>query len=292
VILPGIGAFIADLSPARFDIETGRFFPPVREVCFNPVVNNNDGMLANSYARKYGITFAEASDSIAHTVESILSLLHEQGEVTIGRIGTLAQCDSLLTFSPSGQLHNLNENLGLLPVILKKNRSEQDVVKSIRKENEAISRDYEKNYYIPINKTFAKIAASFLFVVVLTLSVILPPINGDSRDKLEKASIIPQPEKIKNTFLKNKEEKISAPEISAERESREYKYYLIVATFHTLAEAEKYIAYRSDNLIVAPGEKIFRVSLAASDSKDELLMQLNSKDFAENYGEGWIWTNK
>lgn len=292
MILPGIGAFIADLSPARFDIETGQFFPPVREVCFNPVVNNNDGMLANSYARKYGITFAEASDSIVHTVESILSLLHEQGEVTIGRIGTLAFCDSLLTFSPSGQSNNLNKNLGLLPVILKKDKREQDVANSIRKENTVIYRDYEKNYYIPINKTFAKIAASFLFVVVLTLSVILPPVNGDSRDKLEKASIIPQPEKIENTFLTNKEEKTSIPEISAEMGSREYKYYLIVATFHTLAEAEKYIAYRSDNLIVAPGEKIFRVSLAASDSKDELLMQLNSKDFAEHYGEGWIWTNK
>lgn len=303
VIVPGLGAFIINTIPAHADSETRQILPPSKEICFNPSVKNNDGMLANSYVRKYRMTFAEATGRITAAVAAIGTTLKEDKEVVIGRIGQLTLNDDTITFTPSVFYRDSNENEGMLPASTGQAADKAagtDAAEPTDAAGTAVTgRDNDKYYYIAVNKTFAKAAASILVTLVLALSVMLPPLTAEKERNYEKASVIPQTEDIDISSLRKR---TTAPARSdadrqterPERVSKEItRYYLIVATFHTQPEAEKYISSRTErkSLTIAPGKKIFRVASASSDSREELLDELNSPQFKEEFGEGWIWEN-
>ena len=71
VILPTIGAFIASYKAAHINNEWGIITPPKREIYFNASINNNDGLLANSIARKNRISFEAANRLLLQEIEKI-----------------------------------------------------------------------------------------------------------------------------------------------------------------------------------------------------------------------------
>ena len=90
VIIPGIGAVLAHYQSARIDCDTLTIIPPSRVFAFNPALKQSDGLLACSLAKAEGISYDAASAIVASSTEAMLRQLYSQGELPLGRLGTLS----------------------------------------------------------------------------------------------------------------------------------------------------------------------------------------------------------
>lgn len=324
VILPGVGAFISVHIPARYDEVTAMWHPMSQEIRFNQAVNQDDGLLANSYARKYSLPFHEARTLLDSDIRAMLSLIEHDGEVSLGRLGTLSAGEgSSLVFAPIYSQNYFGKEIGLIPVSILQNQTpgaketpilEED--KNIEEESDFTPAgrifDTTKNYYIAINKVFAKVACSLVAICVVALFVIL---NTDNRIGEDKASVIPVKEIVDTTasLTKGKAQEASSDMIIEKGEegkleansgndkgsspsiSEKNRFHLIVGTFKSEDEAKKYLdksAALGAELQIIPSKTLWRVSLASSDDKSELITRLNSRDVSEKYDGAWIFEDK
>lgn len=305
VIMPGIGAFIASHKPAFINSEWGVLTPPRREIYFNSSITNNDGLLANSIARKENISFEEASRRLQQEIEQIKKSLATAGETTIGTIGTLKQGeDSTIIFLPFDNTSvNMAKN-GFNPICIKP----LDKLNSsdFYHQNESGSTSYrnEKNYYIPINKRFAHFAAMIIIIFFAAISLSLP--NADTftdyasilpvKATSEKQNIQTAPtENIIETNIKSQDtEKTIVDDISITSGETDEEYYLIVASLHNENASRKFISETSSNfdLNIVSTPHISRVYVAKSNSMKELQELKNSEDFKRQFSQAWIWHNK
>lgn len=99
VIMPSIGAFVANRVSAAFDPVSGRFMPPARTISFNPAITHDDGLLASSLSRRMKISFEQARERLEEESALMQRRLKAEGAVTISRVGTLYRhSDSRLDF--------------------------------------------------------------------------------------------------------------------------------------------------------------------------------------------------
>lgn len=172
--------------------------------------------------------------------------------------------------------------------------------------------DFEHYYYIPVNKRAVKVAASLLLLAVVALSIFLP---SSKREIEDRASVIPVEsiidsaaeklslqDKVDNTINIDQDtstdshltEETEDIKSFALDETEGNDYYLIVGTFHSLDEAKRFSNTASDkgyDLEVISSKTLHRVSAKGSSDKSELLKELNSDSFRENFPQAWIWKN-
>lgn len=325
VILPGIGAFLNAYMPAHFDEESGIWSPMSSEIRFNQAINQDDGLMANSYSRKYSLSFHDARALLDSDIKYLLELAAQDGEVSIGRLGTLKPTENnSWLFSPYISSRNSRKELGLILVSIRKSEKESEIkpyiaenidMKAEDKMMEHTSRkfDTDRNYYIPVNKVFAKVACSILAVCLISVLVIL---NTDSRIGEDKASVIPVKEIVDTTASLAKitgsksqtSNPVCNPEISAISDNSESEisktsadiqspkqFHLIVGTFSSEKEAQKYVSYIGEsnvNLEILPSKTLWRVSIASSDDKTELISKLNSREISGSFEGAWIYEVK
>lgn len=325
VILPGIGAFISVHIPARYDEVTATWHPMSEEIRFNQAVNQDDGLLANSYARKYSLPFHEARVLLDSDIRAMLSLIEHDGEVSLGRLGTLSAGEgSSLVFAPIFSQSFSGKEIGLIPVSIFQRETESvkdtpipDQEEIIESEQEEVrsSRNFDtnKNYYIAINKVFAKVACSLIAICVVALFVIL---STDNRIGEDKASVIPVKEIVDtkaSLTIGKTQASASKVEVSDNDEEAEVdneaapinessattsdkkRFHLIVGTFKSEDEAKKYLSLAgnyADELQIIPSKTLWRVSLASSDDKSELITRLNSREVSERFEGAWIFEDK
>lgn len=281
-----------------------------KEVRFNQAVNNDDGLLANSYARKYSLAYQDARILLDSDIKELKRMLENDGEITLGRLGYVSVGDeNTINFSPLHTAEQTSRELGFVSVGTSADtKGYSDIVNNKHSE---CSFDLDRNYYIPVNKTAVKMAASLVLVFLVAISALLP---SSGRKDEDRASVVPVKALIdsasisaaKDATCENMCEE-TAPiahesEISTNRngeqlksDNTEKKFYLIVGTFRSESEARKFITMNTGNdpnLILVPSKTLFRVASAASDDKSELIMELNSHRFKTIYSEGWIWENK
>ena len=91
VILPGFGGFIAQSVPAYYVKEEHSYYPPSRSISFNAAITMNDGVLAQSYMKSYGVDYARANYMIDMAIDQLRDALDEEGEVELPRIGRIKQ---------------------------------------------------------------------------------------------------------------------------------------------------------------------------------------------------------
>lgn len=315
VILPGFGAFINARTPARLDNAAGMWHPMTCEVRFNSAVTHDDGLLANSYSRKYSLAFAEARTLLDSDIRNLKRLLDEDGEVTIGRLGSIMAGDENTTrFLPSSSVSRQSMELGMVPVAIRKEPEATGVpTLDIDTPLFATELDYNKNYYIRINKGAVRVAATLLVIIITAfISFTIPSARRIGEDR---ASVIPVKEIIDSgiTGLRKctpeRMDTLNEPDVNCsdspapecggngmQSGSRmEGKYHLIVGTFGSEKEALKYISQNSGSpyqLTCVPSKTLCRVSAMSSDDNSELLRELNSAEFKTHYREGWIWESR
>lgn len=270
-----------------------------KEVRFNQAVNHDDGLVANSYARKYSLTFHEARTLLNSDIKELRYLIENDGEVSLGRLGYVSAGDeNTIRFSPFQTAEQTNRELGFVSVGTQLNSQEfSDNANEKRAER---SLDFDRNYYIPVNKTAAKVAASLLLVFIVAISALMP---SSGRMEEDQASVVPVNALIDSAAMPMVQEPKEVYESQDSvpgndnliPENSIKKYYLIVGTFRSEREAQKYINLNNgeeSDLILVPSKTLFRVASASSNDKSELITELNSDSFKSRYSEGWIWENK
>lgn len=333
VVIPGIGALVARHLPARFSESEGMIYPPVRELSLNPSIIHDDGMLAASVARAEGLKFEEARLKMMEMIADLKSILDAEKEVPLGRIGLLCKGDDEMTrlvpyrsaLADASECGFVPARLKSIPVLhcgqepaagsLDENPENTDLGTSSVLTGDIEMRPFSrKNYYIPVNKIFAKCAASVIVLAFVALAFILPQ-REPAPDKIE-ASMNPvesirhasRPDlavssgrhasddtaSFANASVKSSVSAPNAPVPLVDCESAEGKVenYLIVATFHTYGEAERFIESRKGGaypLQCIKGRNVWRISAGHGD-RDTLRSLLNSSEFRSAFAEAWIWT--
>ena len=306
IVVPGFGAFINSRSEARIDADTGRAYPMMREVRFNSALVHDDGLLAGSYARKYKVPFAEGREMLRKSIESMREAIASDGEVTISRLGIIRAESDTLTFIPMHGASTEAARIGYHPVSwirsaeteTEKPAATDNVPDKMEKspdKNATVRRfDTGRNYYIAVNKRFARTAACFLLVAAVALSLLMP--THDRRVMPDQASVLPVENIIRKVADSASEtERKEAPGVAevAPDPAPVQMHYLVVGTFATEEEADRFIAMRQGSgyaLEAVGGKKLWRVSAAKSGDSQELLNILNSKEFSDTFKEAWIWS--
>ncbi len=89
VVVPGLGAFVANYIEAQYDAETYTLCPPKRALGFNCQLQNNDSTLVSSYVDAYDISFPEAQRRVENDVEVIRQELVANGKYEFHGVGEL-----------------------------------------------------------------------------------------------------------------------------------------------------------------------------------------------------------
>lgn len=286
VVVPGIGAFLALERGARFDAETLTVYPAVREICFNASITHNDGVLASSVSRREGLDYSGAVSAIEEEAAQMKQALL-QGSVQIGNLGTLSSTsEGNLQFSPASA-EDEERLLGFAPVSLRSHKEEPQE-ETIEEEPDYLIRK-SGYWYIPIPKTATKVAASLLLLAAVAISFLLPQSTGKTLP--DKASVVPVVRVEKP--VKEAEPEATAEEVAPAEPQEvlpEAKAFLIVATFKSEAQAQRFIeSNKESSLELVAGGSVFRVSAAKAETSDKLRTVLNSREMQSRFPEAWIW---
>lgn len=130
-VIPGLGGFVVQHQSAQF---SGKYIlPPHATISFNPLISQNDGMLAIEISREKGISYREATAITEKETREFLMKLKTHRKLTFGRLGTfLLENDSHLIFTPATDLSFLPANFGLQELLLPiKETTTKDIVFTI-----------------------------------------------------------------------------------------------------------------------------------------------------------------
>jgi nucleoid DNA-binding protein len=215
VIIPGFGGFIVNEKTASVDCRTGHFYPPQKEIIFNPHLSHNDGLLAHALMKRQNISFEEADKKIGENVQAIKSGLSVYRKYDLDGLGCFTMEKGYVAFS-SGKTELINENaLGLkefyFPALLHEKGNSLSVAGK-----------YEKS---PVSKMLIGGAAA-----TLALFLFCQPIKNEGSSG--QASLLP---------VKSLSENLLAKERVGKEAGKDVSYYIVAAEFNTEKEALEYI---------------------------------------------------
>lgn len=95
VIVPDLGGFVTQYCPAHFDEVAGVFVAPSCQVGFNPLLQADDGLLAQSFMMANQTSYDEAMHDIRLCVHQLRETMRTRKEATLMAVGTFR-------LSPSG----------------------------------------------------------------------------------------------------------------------------------------------------------------------------------------------
>lgn len=114
VTVPGFGAFLTEIQPARLVESTNTFYPPKKVVSFNAHLKNNDGLLANHISQMEKIGYEAAVQNISKEVSLWKNALLNQQNVVFNSIGTFhLNISGTLSFEASTQINFHTASFGL-----------------------------------------------------------------------------------------------------------------------------------------------------------------------------------
>lgn len=100
VILPDLGGFVTNYKSAK-KTDNDYFAPPRKVIAFNPQLQHNDGLLANTIVAIEKIDYDQAMQRISAYIEMIKKELRAKGEYTIPTVGTIKNGEEQrILFSP------------------------------------------------------------------------------------------------------------------------------------------------------------------------------------------------
>lgn len=252
VIIPGLGGFVVNDCAAR-NVD-GKFFPPRKELVFNPKLVHNDGDLAHALMKRDDLSFDEANSAINQTVLSVWSSLKNDGLYVVPGFGVFTMKSGKIAFQQKDLKVAFDDTFGLdefyFPVLDKK----------LLKKGDASSSNHS-------TKTFLMGAAA-----VLAFLLVGQPLKDSSRSDM--ASLAPmmvsQSSLAYEIEVQKSELNQLKSELTAYKEG-EVDYYLIVAEFSDEASANDYIASNEgSSLSLLRIKQNFYVTAYSAKTKDEI----------------------
>lgn len=289
VIVPGFGAFIARYDSAYCESDGINWHRPERQISFNGELIHNDGLLAGSIMRKEGCAFGVANDAISESVASFHKQLSAEGELSFGSIGIFKIKNKNIVFVP--RRANVYDFYGIGSFSMRPLCAAELPGKD----------KIDGNWRFSLNKDYLKIAASILVLLVLSFVLSTPISNKKGQQEYASMSTFGISSEGAFPYVSEvKELAISLPPRDTDSVVvRGYKsgggsvvdndkYFLIVCSVLSQAEADKFIAGQSGNYtykVLAKNGK-YRVYVATGNSVNEL-MKLKYA-IADDYPDAWV----
>jgi len=114
VIVPGLGGFLTNYSPARILPVQHVFVPPSKYIVFNASISHNDGILANHLSSINNISYRDSLVLISNWVNKQKTRLKSGHTWSLENIGILSlDHEGNLQFEPSNNINYLAESYGL-----------------------------------------------------------------------------------------------------------------------------------------------------------------------------------
>lgn len=316
VIVPGWGAFLVQYTNAFSFEDNGLYKKPNRFVSFNSSVSHNDGMLVSSLVRKDGITYENACREVADFVAMLRKQLDYEGSVAIGRLGFFKKDSELIVFEPCHASSLCSDVFGLKDLRIK------TLAQIAHEQNDAedvVHDEKSENVVSLFGRRFVQVAASIMLLIGACFVLSTPITFDESIDYagLDSAVKIKSPQQVV-TLKTEGDLSIALPKCAAEEcaeavnnsdsakvmtsncdvqdENRasesviphnsEGRYYLIVSSLDTKAQADKFIAKHGGNLGVLEGDGRYRIYVAQSNSIKQLAKA--KQMLSTTYPDAWI----
>ena len=127
VIVPNFGGFVANAKYAQ--IKNNIFTPPFKQISFNSLLIENDGLLANYIASVDKMPYKTAVNFIDFEVQEWIDKLLKE-ELELEGIGTLYSVNDSIHFEPNDKINYLTSSFGLDAVVAKQMEQQKEILVS------------------------------------------------------------------------------------------------------------------------------------------------------------------
>ena len=292
VVVPGFGAFIAQYTSSNNCAQNSTFTSPKRSISFNASINHNDGLLANSIAKKALIPYAEALKQIEKSTTICRQALSDGSEVPFGRLGFfISNAEGHIEFIPFHHELANDDFFGLqsfsFPTLAERNAqvaTEETVSETYSEPEINIGR---RNWF---SHKAVQIAASIVMLVCLTFALSTPIIVDKPTHQLATLNV-PTPTMPKHKVVKT-EEISQQKQVEAVSEKKETnsngRYAIIICSLKKQSQVAQYFQENKDinpaNVIKKNG--YYMIYFNRGDNYQELVKE--AKQMPKPYTEFWI----
>lgn len=292
VVVPGFGAFIAQYTSSNNCAQNSTFTSPKRSISFNASINHNDGLLANSIAKKALIPYAEALKQIEKSTTICRQALSDGSEVPFGRLGFfISNAEGHIEFIPFHHELANDDFFGLqsfsFPTLAERNAqvaTEETVSETYSEPEINIGR---RNWF---SHKAVQIAASIVMLVCLTFALSTPIIVDKPTHQLATLNV-PTPTMPKHKVVKTEEISLQK-QVEATSEKKEAnsngRYAIIICSLKKQSQVAQYFQENKDinpaNVIKKNG--YYMIYFNRGDNYQELVKE--AKQMPKPYTEFWI----
>lgn len=292
VVVPGFGAFIAQYTSSNNCAQNSTFTSPKRSISFNASINHNDGLLANSIAKKALIPYAEALKQIEKSTTICRQALSDGSEVPFGRLGFfISNAEGHIEFIPFHHELANDDFFGLqsfsFPTLAERNAqvaTEETVSETYSEPEINIGR---RNWF---SHKAVQIVASIVMLVCLTFALSTPIIVDKPTHQLATLNV-PTPTMPKHKVVKA-EEISQQKQVKAVSEKKETnsngRYAIIICSLKKQSQVAQYFQENKDinpaNVIKKNG--YYMIYFNRGDNYQELVKE--AKQMPKPYTEFWI----
>lgn len=292
VVVPGFGAFIAQYTSSNNCAQNSTFTSPKRSISFNASINHNDGLLANSIAKKASIPYAEALKQIEKSTTICRQALSDGSEVPFGRLGFfISNAEGHIEFIPFHHELANDDFFGLqsfsFPTLAERNAqvaTEETVSETYSEPEINIGR---RNWF---SHKAVQIAASIVMLVCITFALSTPIIVDKPTHQLATLNV-PTPTMPKHKVVKA-EEISQQKQVKAVSEKKETnsngRYAIIICSLKKQSQVAQYFQENKDinpaNVIKKNG--YYMIYFNRGDNYQELVKE--AKQMPKPYTEFWI----
>lgn len=315
VVVAGLGAFVAQNMPARVSADGLTLLPPGRMLVFNNVISHDDGLLSGSVARREGISYEQAREEIAQSVELLRRRIQSEGFVDLPRIGRLEPTDgAAIAFTPAASDSIVDMMYRGLPSVDISYVSEQQPAAELQLLEVDVTSG--RRSFASRLKSVGRYAAIVALILAAGATLTTPVLVDDSnvdRASLSLPRVTPARKVVIPASAPRHEQPAAAKEqkespAAAEQEQepvvvpvaslkgvnpeKDYECYIIVASCASASEAQRFISQKKaeDQLRVLPSDGRYRVYAAVSNDFDAAFaFKSTDKDFVKRYPSAWVY---
>lgn len=298
VVVPGFGAFIAQYSNSSFCTNNSIFTAPKRNISFNASITHNDGLLANSIAKKCGISYAEALTIVDQNTTVFKQSLAEHSEIPMGRLGFFSPgSEGNFEFVPFHKQATPDDFFGLqsfgFPTLAQLQEAAAEQVPA------NVVPLFTDDDAQPSSSRYRRLAAKALqyaasIVVLLGLSIALStPIIVDSPKRQLASMNIPAPKAPKKEAVKPQHIAQPKPQNPVQstpqaKAANEGQYAIVICTLSSEAQVAEFFKWNKDINPTHVMKKNKHYMIYYQRDNDFIKLKNVAKSMPKRYANYWI----
>lgn len=325
-VLPSLGGFVLEATPARFDMIDHLAYPPGVAVHFHEGLTHHDGLLAQSYATRYGISLRRARLMVDDDIRQLRQELVKSGSYTLAGIGamTLSE-DGHIVFEEHLSTPLNSASYGFTAVSMPKLSSPILDDTCTITEPSLVDRQGEEHKYLHLR--IPRKLINYTAAAIIVLAALLPwggHLRDDLSNEVERpftASFAPDKESMQRILssvgIETTDIKATANNSTASPTKTDHgapatqedqdnastevtellatptvgQYYVIIATEHDpkliLSHYNRALQEEFPNLQILSGRRVYRVSAGAFATSREAYRYI--QHLPEAFSQAWVY---